>query len=129
MTNNTIKKMKTYNVDIDETQKQKLINLGKQEVIQNQLNRHSLFDLIRSSLQFTRLHTWLFQFALLILTNILITNVIHDESFVFIIQSLTVIVIFSVIFFIDEVFRSFTSGMWERSEEHTSELQSRGHLV
>lgn len=127
MTNNTIKKMKTYNVDIDETQKQKLINLGKQEVIQNQLNRHSLFDLIRSSLQFTRLHTWLFQFALLILTNILITNVIHDESFVFIIQSLTVIVIFSVIFFIDEVFRSFTSGMWEL--EQTLKYDLRQHII
>lgn len=127
MTNNTIKKMKTYNVDIDEIQKQKLINLGKQEVIQNQLNRHSLFDLIRSSLQFTRLHTWLFQFALLILTNILITNVIHDESFVFIIQSLTVIVIFSVIFFIDEVFRSFTSGMWEL--EQTLKYDLRQHII
>jgi len=127
MTNNTIKKMKTYNVDIDETQKQKLINLGKQEVIQNQLNRHSLFDLIRSSLQFTRLHTWLFQFALLILTTILITNVIHDESFVFIIQSLTVIVIFSVIFFIDEVFRSFTSGMWEL--EQTLKYDLRQHII
>src|SRR5690625_7093249 len=127
MTNNTIKKMKTYNVDIDETQKQKLINLGKQEVIQNQLNRHSLFDLIRSSLQFTRLPTWLFQFALLILTNIIIANVIHYESFVFIIQSLTVIVIFSVIFFIDEVFPSFTSGMWEL--EQTLKYDLRQHII
>src|SRR5690625_1175439 len=117
MTNNTIKKMKTYKVDIDEIQKQNLINLGKQEVIQNQLNRHSLFDLIRSSLQFTRLHTWLFQFALLILTTILITNVIHDESFVFIIQSLSVIVIFSVIFFFIWVFGGLTFGMWNLSQQ------------
>lgn len=127
MTNNTIKKMKAYEVDIDEIQKQKLINLGKQEIIQNQLNKHSFFDLIRSSIQFTRLHTWFFQFALLLLTTILITKVIHDESFVFIIQSLTVIVIFSVIFFIDEVFRSFTSGMWEL--EQTLKYDLRQHII
>lgn len=127
MTNNTIKKMKTYKVDIDELQKQKVMYLGKQEIIQKQRNKHSLLDLILSSIQFTRLHTWFFQFALLLLTTILITGVIHEESFVFIIQTLTVIVIFSVIFFIDEVVRSFTSGMWEL--EQTLKYDLRQHTI
>ncbi|MGG4169162.1 hypothetical protein ABEW00_17100 [Rossellomorea vietnamensis] len=127
MTNNTIKKMKTYEVDIDELQKKKLIHIGKQEIIQNQRNKRSLFDLILSSIQFTRLQTWFFQFALLLLTIILITGVIHEESFAFIIQTLTVIVIFSVIFFIDEVFRSFTSGMWEL--EQTLKYDLRQHII
>lgn len=127
MTNKTIKKMKTYAVDGNEIHKQKLINLGKQEIIQNPLCRHSLLDLIRSSIQFTRLHTWFIQFALLILTTFLITNVINDESFIFVIQSLTVIVIFSVIFLIDELLRSFTSGMWEL--EQTLKYDLRQHTI
>ncbi|VDH00274.1 Uncharacterised protein [Lysinibacillus sphaericus] len=127
MTNKTIKKMKTYAVDGNETHKSKLINLGKQEIIQNQLCKYSLLDLIRSSIQFTRLHTWFIQFALLILTTFLITNVINDESFLFVIQSLTVIVIFSVIFLIDELLRSFTSGMWEL--EQTLKYDLRQHTI
>ncbi|MCM3757079.1 hypothetical protein M3197_06200 [Sporosarcina aquimarina] len=127
MTNKTIKKMKTYEVNIDEIHKQKIIKLGKQELIQTQLCRHSLLDLIRSSIQFTRLHTWFIQFALLILTTFLITNVINNESFLFVIQSLTVIVIFSVIFLIDELLRSFTSGMWEL--EQTLKYDLRQHTI
>lgn len=127
MTNKTIEKMKMYEVNIDEIHKQKIIKLGKQELIQNQLSRHSLLELIRSSIQFTRLHTWFIQFALLILTTFLITNVINNESFLFVIQSLTVIVIFSVIFLIDELLRSFTSGMWEL--EQTLKYDLRQHTI
>lgn len=127
MTNKTIEKMKTYEVNIDEIHKQKIIKVGEQELIQNQLCRHSLLELIRSSIQFTRLHTWFIQFALLILTTFLITNVINNESFLFVIQSLTVIVIFSVIFLIDELLRSFTSGMWEL--EQTLKYDLRQHTI
>lgn len=127
MTNKTIEKMKTYEVTIDEIQKQKIIKVGKQELIQKQLCRHSLLELMRSSIQFTRLHTWFIQFALLILTTFLITNVINNESFLFVIQSLTVIVIFSVIFLIDELLRSFTSGMWEL--EQTLKYDLRQHTI
>ncbi|MCC5804355.1 hypothetical protein [Rossellomorea vietnamensis] len=127
MTNNTIKNMKTYEVEGDELQKQHVIHLGKQEIMLQHRNKHSLLDLLLSSIQFTRLHTWCFQLALLLLTTILITGVIHEESSVFIIQTLTVIVIFSVIFFIDEVVRSFTSGMWEL--EQTLKYDLRQHTI
>src|SRR5439155_26743288 len=30
---------------------------------------------------------------------------------------------------VEEIFMTRTRGEWQRSEEHTSELQSRGHLV
>ena len=127
MENETIKKMKTYEIKMDEIQRQEVINLGKQKITKNQLCRYSLFDLFRSSIRFTRLHTWMIQFALLILTTFLITKVMNDEPFIFIIQNLTVIVIFSVIFFIDELFRSFTSGMWEL--EQTLKYDLRQHTI
>ena len=127
MNNETIKKMKTYKIKMDEIQRQEVIDLGKQKIMEHQLGRYSLFDLFRSSIRFTRLHTWLIQFALLILTTFLITKVINNEPFIFVMQSLTVIVIFSVIFFIDELFRSFTSGMWEL--EQTLKYELRQHTV
>ena len=125
MNNKTMKMMRTHEVKIDDIQKQKVINLGKQKIIKNQLCRYSLFDLFRSSIRFTRIHTWLIQFALLILTILLITKVIDNETFI--IQSLTVTVVFSVIFFLDELFRSFTSGMWEL--EQTLKYDLRQHIV
>jgi hypothetical protein len=127
MSNETIKKMKTYEIKIDETQRQEVIDLGKQKIIKNHLYRYSLLELFRSSIQFTRLRTWMIQFTLLILSTFLITKVITDEPFIFIIQSLTVAVIFSVIFFIDELFRSFTSGMWEL--EQTLKYDLRQHII
>src|SRR5690625_4808888 len=104
MNNKTIKKIKDYEINVDEIQIQELITLGKRIIIQNQINRYSLFDLIRSSIQFTKINTWLIQFILLIWTTILITKVINDESFVFVIQCLTIIVIFSVSFFVGRYF-------------------------
>ncbi|GIN57897.1 membrane protein [Lederbergia ruris] len=127
MDNETIKKMKTYEVKIDEIQRQAVINLGKQKIIQHQLGRYSLFDLFCLSIRFTRLHTWLIQFALLIVTTFLITKVMNDDPAIFILQCLTVTVIFSVIFFVDELFRSFTSGMWEL--EQTLKYDLRQHVV
>ncbi|MBU8567715.1 hypothetical protein KM914_15010 [Virgibacillus pantothenticus] len=52
---------------------------------------------------------------------------INDELPIFIIQSLTIAVIFSAIFFIDELFRSFTSGMWEL--EQTLKYDLRQHTI
>lgn len=125
MNNKTIKMMKAYEVKIDEIQRQEVINLGKQKIIKNQLCRYTLFDLFRSSIRFTKLHTWLIQFTLLISTILLITRVIDNETFI--IQSLTVTVVFSAIFFIDELFRSFTSGMWEL--EQTLKYDLRQHTT
>ncbi|MEG0260050.1 MAG: hypothetical protein RR651_09270 [Lysinibacillus sp.] len=119
--------MKTYEVKVDDIQKQEVINLGTQIIIKNQLCRYSPFDLFRSSVRFTRLHTWFIQFALLILTTFLITKAFDDEPFTFIIQSLTVSVIVSAIFFIEELFRSFTSGMWEL--EQTLKYDLRQHTI
>lgn len=127
MTKETIKKMQTYEVQMDDIQRQKVIDVGKHKITGNQLCRHSLFDLFRSSIRFTRLHTWLIQFSLLILTTLLITKAIDDEPYTLIIQSLTVTVIFSTIFFIDELFRSFTSGMWEL--EQTLKYDLRQHTI
>ncbi|WP_077296584.1 hypothetical protein [Virgibacillus pantothenticus] len=127
MDNETIKKIKTYEIILDENQKQELIHLGKQKMLKHQLYKHSLLDFFLSSIRFTRIHTWLIQFSILVLTAFLITRVINDESPIFIIQSLTIAVIFSAIFFIDELFRSFTSGMWEL--EQTLKYDLRQHTI
>ena len=127
MNKETIKKIKTYEVKVDDIQKQEIVDLGKKKIIKNQLYRHSLPDLFRSSIRFTRLHTWLIQFSLLILTTLLITKALGDVPYTFIIQSLTVAVVFSAIFFIDELFRSFISGMWEL--EQTLKYDLRQHTT
>ena len=127
MSNGIIRKLKTYKIEIDEVQRKEVIHLGKQKIIKNQLCRYSLFDLFRSSIRFTRFQTWLIQFALLTLTTFLITRVINDEPILFIIQCLTVAVIFSAIFFIEELFRSYTYGMWEL--EQTFKYDLRQHTI
>lgn len=127
MDNETIKKMRNYEIKSDEMQRQAIIDLGKQKIMKQQLGKYSLLDLLRSSIRFTRLQTWLIQFALLILTTFLITKMINDDPASFILQCLTVTVIISVIFFMDELFRSFRSGMWEL--EQTLKYDLRQHIV
>lgn len=127
MDNETVKKMKAYEIKMDDFKKQELIHLGKQKMLKHQLYKHSLLDFFLSSIRFTRIHTWLIQFSILVLTAFLITRVINDELPIFIIQSLTIAVIFSAIFFIDELFRSFTFGMWEL--EQTLKYDLRQHTI
>ncbi len=128
MDKETIKKLKTYHIHKDDIQEKAIIQLGKQKIMTNQLYKYSLFDLFLSSIRFTRLHTWLIQFFLLSLTTFLITKVITNEPFISIIQSLTIAVIFSAMFFIEEIFRSFTSGMWELEQTLTYDLRQHTML-
>lgn len=127
MDKETIKKMKTYEITIDNIRRQEIIQLGEQKIIKNQHSQQSLYHLFRSSIRFTSFHTWLLQFALLALTTNLITQVMNDEPFILIMQSLTVAVMFSAIFFIEELFRSFTTGMWEL--EQTLKYDLRQHTM
>lgn len=127
MNDKTMREMKDYKIDIDDIQKQQVIDLGKRKIMEKHLCRYSLFDLLRSSVRFTRFHTWLIQFFLLASVIFFITRIINNEPSIFIIQSLTVAVIFSVTFYMDELFRSFISGMWEL--EQTLKYDLRQHTI
>lgn len=121
------KKMFAYEIKGDETQRQLIIDLGIQKINQNQLLRYSLFNMFCSSLRFTRMRTWLIQFSLLLLTIIFITKAINNEPSVLIIQSVTIAIIFSAIFFTEELSQSFTTGMWEL--EQTLKYDLRQHTI
>jgi len=127
MGNKMIKKMVRYEIKADEAHRQLVIDLGKQKINQNQLRRYSLFSLFCSSLRFTRMRTWLIQFSLLLLTTFFITKAINNEPSVLIIQCVTVAIIFSAIFFTEELFQSFTTGMWEL--EQTLKYDLRQHII
>lgn len=127
MGNKTIKKMTRHEIKGDEAQRQLVIDLGKQIIDQNQLRQHSLFNLFCSSLRFTGMRTWLIQFSLLLLTTFFITKAINNEPSVLIIQCVTIAIIFSAIFFTEELFQSFTTGMWEL--EQTLKYDLRQHTI
>ncbi|REB11474.1 hypothetical protein DVB69_00750 [Sporosarcina sp. BI001-red] len=127
MDNNTIKKIAHDEIKADDVQMQLVIDLGKQKINQNHLLRYSLFNLFCSSLRFTRIRTWLTQFSLLLLTAFFITKMISKEPSVLIIQCVTIAIIFSAFFFINELFQSFTTGMWEL--EQTLKYDLRQHTM
>lgn len=127
MDNKTIKKRARHEIKGDEAQKQLVIELGKQKINQNQLRHYSLFNLFCSTLRFTRMRTWLVQFSLLLLTSFFITKAINNEPSILIIQCVTISIIFSTIFFTEELFHSFTSGMWEL--EQTLKYDLRQHTI
>ena len=106
--------LKAYKVHTSEQQKINLIALGKEKIFKKHLQRHSYFNLFLSTFRFVRIKTWLLQFIILGLSIALIyTYSTQHVSFKNIINSYLIILIFSLLFFLDEVYRSFTSGMYE----------------
>lgn len=93
--------------------KQAVIQLGKDAIIQNQLKKHSLLTLFRSTLKFIPFHIWLSQIILVICILLLRDfqgTLLSPNT---IIKYLTFAVLLSVLFFIDELFKSFINGVWE----------------
>ena len=99
MNEDIIKKIKNYPIDIDGQTREHIISLGKEQIITNQIKQHSYFNLFLSTLR-------------------------SINEFM---QILTFILIVSILFFIDELFKSFTTGMWEL--EQTLKYELRQHTI
>ncbi|GKV68959.1 membrane protein [Sporosarcina sp. NCCP-2716] len=127
MDDKTMKRIAQYEVKSDDAQKRLVVELGKRAIHQNQLHRYSMLNLFGSSLRFTRLRTWLIQVVLLLVTAVFITKAVNTVSSVLIIQCVTVVLVFSAIFFMEEVFHSVTTGMWEL--EQTLKYDLRQHTA
>lgn len=105
--------IKSYEVKSDIESKEQVIAMGSQKMLKNQLKRRSFKALFLSTLQFIRLRTWTIQFIALGASILIATRVGTGDSLQTIMPNLTIIILLSVAFFLDELFKSFTSGMWE----------------
>lgn len=117
----------TYPIDIDGQTREHIISLGKEQIITNQIKQHSYFNLFLSTLRFISVRSWIAQFIILICAIFITSNLSSLHSINEIMQILTFILIVSILFFIDELFKSFTTGMWEL--EQTLKYELRQHTI
>ena len=108
--------LEIYKVDSNPNEKKEVIAKGKKIIEKQQLQRHSVLDLLFSTLQFISWKVWLSQFGLLFISILIILNIDKDEKITTIMHPLVALLAISVLFFMDELFRSFTHGMWELEE-------------
>lgn len=108
--------LEIYKVDSNPNEKREIIAKGKKIIEKEQLQRHSVLDLLFSTLQFISWKVWLSQFGLLFISILIILNIDKDEKITAIMHPLVALLAISVLFFMDELFKSFTYGMWELEE-------------
>lgn len=108
--------LEIYKVDSNPNEKREIIAKGKKIIEKQQLQRHSVLDLLFSTLQFISWKVWLSQFGLLFISILIILNIDKDEKITAIMHPLVALLAISVLFFMDELFKSFTYGMWELEE-------------
>lgn len=124
MSNETKKKLLNTFVFSDNKRRQLIIEQGKKELFKNQLTRHSYVNLAMSTIRFISIKTWLMQFLVVLL--ILVTTMSHvfdQSSSKTIINSYLICLIFSIMFFLDEIYKSFISGMWALEQSFKYDLR------
>ncbi|WP_231473934.1 hypothetical protein [Enterococcus saccharolyticus] len=109
-----------------EHSKKRLIILGKEQMLKNQRNNRSYLHLMQSSISFISWKMWVLQGSILSLCLLLIyrTGGLRIEE---ILGGLTGLILLSALFFMDELFKSFTNKMWEL--EQTLKYDLRQHLA
>lgn len=108
------KLLKSYTMNSSKKKRVELESLGEEYILKKHLQQHSYINLFLSTFRFIRLKTWISQFVILVLSVILIyTHSQQHTSFQNIMNSYLIILVFSILFFLDELYRSFTSGMSE----------------
>lgn len=130
-----IDKLQSYHVDSDESKKQELIELGKVQLMKQQPSRTSVSNLFFSTFRFISLRTWVIQAIFVVLmvaqisrSSVTFANQIqHINDVAIFMQSLTGLLLFSVLFLFDELFKSFSTGMWEL--EQTFKYDLRQHVA
>ena len=116
MTKNVREMLTIDEVDSHSNGKIQVIAKGRQLIEQQQLQRHSVLDLFLSTLQFISWKVWLSQFGLLFISILILLNIDKNEKITTIMPLLLAFLLISVLFFMDELFKSFTYGMWELEE-------------
>lgn len=124
MTKKITDKLKSYTIVPDEENRIKTIVIGKKIITQKAQNERPYFNLLRSTFRFISPKTWIMQFLLLLLTiGIHYSEILAHYSLATIINSYLLIFIFSTLFFLDELYRSFTTGMWELEQSFKFDLR------
>ena len=128
MTRDVVKELQNYKIESDLAGKTEVINKGKQLMEINQLRRSSMLDLLVSTLCFIGWEVWLGQLVLLVISVLLISRIQEVGEISSIMQILTGILAISVLFFMDELFKSFIFGMWELEETFKYDLRQHTML-
>lgn len=125
--NDIISKLDGYKIEANIEQREKIIQLGQERMIEIGMNRHSCFVLFLSTFRFIHVHTWIIQFLIFISGIAMVLNFTNLQPISEIMLCLTGVILISVLFFIDELFKSFTTGMWEL--EQTFKYDLRQHTM
>ena len=125
MTKKVIERLKNYQLKVDESRKKEVLLLGISH-LKSQKKRISYLELAFFTIRFISLKTWLIQFVVFGISLLVILN--NPLGFVYtLIKNLTGLLIISLLFFMEELFKSFTSGMWEL--EQTFKYDLRQHVL
>ena len=127
MKENIVSKLNEYKVEPDIEQREKIIALGQERMKINGMSGHSYLSLFLSTFRFIHVHTWIIQFLVFLSGIAMVLNFSYLQSISEIMLCLTGVVFISVLFFIEELFKSFTSGMWEL--EQTFKYDLRQHTM
>lgn len=110
-----------------ENKKSQIKRLGHQQMVKNQRLKHSYTQLFFSTIKFISLKIWLIQLLSFLLSAWVLASFPIIQSITPVIQIVTFILLFSILFFADELFKSFTAGMWEL--EQTLKYDVRQHIL
>ncbi|AYW50076.1 beta-carotene 15,15'-monooxygenase [Tetragenococcus halophilus] len=110
-----------------ENKKSQIKQLGYQQMLKDQRLKHSYVQLFFSTIKFISLKIWLMQLLSFLLSAWVLANFPLIQVITPVIQTVTFILLFSILFFADELFKSFTTGMWEL--EQTLRYDVRQHIL
>lgn len=124
MTKKIENELLSYRISNEENKKQETIDLGIKTIGQNQLQRHSYLNLFLSTIRFISFKTWISQFLVLVLSVMMVfVHATKGTAFSLMMDSYMILLIFSILFFTDEIYKSFTSGMWMLEQSFKYDLR------
>ena len=127
MTDQMTQKLKSYKLEADEGRMKEVILRGAEQLEAQSVRKRSYLDLFLFTLRFIKWQTWAAQFLVFFFTLVLVLNNPRATAVEDLMKNLTGLLALSVLFFADEVFKSFTSGMWEL--EQTFRYDVRQHTL
>lgn len=122
MTKEVEKKLQTYHLVSDKKGMSSVIDYGQKKIMSSQVERYAYLNLLLHALRYINWQTWISQFGILLISVI----AVYRFSFLTtasLMKSLTFLLVISVLFFLDEIFKSFTSGMWELEQTFKYDLR------
>lgn len=122
-----ISKLAGYKLEGDIEGREKTIELGYEIMIRLEMSRHSYFELFLSTFRFIHVHTWIIQLFIFLSGITMALNFKNLQPISEIMLCITGVIFISALFFLDELFKSFTTGMWEL--EQTFKYDLRQHIM